>query len=256
MSYEPEPQEWTEKFPFSQELQVIDAPSYRKWLAEVCPQMKGVKPLPGPKICKEGIPIGKFRFGVMEMKTHRMGSPWEGMGIPLQLCSGKLRKMRSTLSIAQGRKRGEVAFTGPVKIPVLHDEFGNVWMSLTPMEVITQRAGVRKAKGRVLMGGLGMGWLARKVCEKKTVKSLVVHEKDKDVANFFGEQLVRDFGRKINIFVKDVYAGMNGNTRKFDTVLMDIWSDFHGAEYDHKFTELVKTHPRVWGWGYHPERSW
>lgn len=86
----------------------------------------------------------------------------------------------------QGRQ-GWVVFDGDVSIPMLidmkidhstGDRFpagtkdkervisGVIWMSLTPSEMITQRPGVQKAKGTVVIGGLGLGWLLRKTCEK------------------------------------------------------------------------------------------
>ena len=45
-------------------------------------------------------------------------------------------------------------------------KWGAAWMSLTPSEMATQRPGVQKAQGTVVIGGLGLGWLLRKVCEK------------------------------------------------------------------------------------------
>src|SRR5262249_16334152 len=43
---------------------------------------------------------------------------------------------------------------------------GAVWMSLTPNEMLTQRSGIQRASGKVLIGGLGLGWFLGKVCAK------------------------------------------------------------------------------------------
>ena len=51
---------------------------------------------------------------------------------------------------------------------------GNVWMSLTPNEMISQRDGIEAAKGTVVIGGLGLGWFLRKVCEKESVDRVIV----------------------------------------------------------------------------------
>jgi spermidine synthase len=127
-----------------------------------------------------------------------------------------------------------------------------VIMSLTPMEVITQRSGVRKARGNVLIGGLGMGWLTRRVCEKKNVKRVTVCEINPAIADFFGRSLVKEF-RHLDIEVVDVYDHLDTELYVYDTILMDIWPSTGGAGYDKKFRDLVVAHPRVWGWMYHPD---
>ncbi len=53
-----------------------------------------------------------------------------------------------------------------MKTPPLFDtsdrvQLGAIWMSLTPMEMMTQRSGVQAARGTVVIGGLGLGWLLR-----------------------------------------------------------------------------------------------
>jgi len=62
---------------------------------------------------------------------------------------------------------GVVRFTGDVVIPTLYDFASlptlNVWMSLTPMEVFTLRPGLRLARGKVVVAGLGLGWFLQKV---------------------------------------------------------------------------------------------
>lgn len=68
---------------------------------------------------------------------------------------------------------GRAYFDEPVDIPVLQyhlepdqrpweSDRWDAWMSLTPMEMWSQRSGVQAATGRVILGGLGMGWLMRR----------------------------------------------------------------------------------------------
>lgn len=93
------------------------------------------------------------------------------------------------LQTFQGGKKGHVCFDGDVVIPRLnatlggHPDYGNQspfnsqpWMSITPMEVFTQRAGLRRAKGHVVIAGLGLGWLFLRVAERKQVKKITVIE--------------------------------------------------------------------------------
>jgi hypothetical protein len=61
---------------------------------------------------------------------------------------------------------------------------GAVWMSLTPNEMLSQRSGIQKASGKVLIGGLGLGWFLRKVCAKPMVEEVIVVEKSRGVNAF------------------------------------------------------------------------
>lgn len=76
-------------------------------------------------------------------------------------------------------QKGLVCWDGEIAIPSLIDmrreagtgatmpectpekqrvEHGAVWMSLTPNEMLSQRSGIQRASGKVLIGGLGLGW--------------------------------------------------------------------------------------------------
>ncbi len=71
---------------------------------------------------------------------------------------------------------GRAYFDDDINVPVLsYNRHGSwdVWMSLTPMELWTQRSGIQAATGEVVIGGLGMGWLLRQVAKKKSVTSRV-----------------------------------------------------------------------------------
>jgi hypothetical protein len=205
--------------------------------------------------------------GVVKMDTWRMASPWEGMGIPAFLVpDNRLAKKRNTLKIMQGANgEGYVAFDKPIYIPRVvrrrskDVEFNrHVVMSMTPMEVISQRPGVRKARGNVLIGGLGMGWLVRRVCEKRSVKHVTVCEIHQGIAQFFGYPLKREF-KHLDIEVIDVYDHLDSKLYVYDTILMDIWTGGGDAELDRRFEALMAAHPRVWGWRWFPEaykRRW
>jgi hypothetical protein len=155
-------------------------------------------------------------------------------------------------------KEGFICFDKPVFIPrIIGKDKINcsnrvVVMSMTPMEVISQRPGLRKARGNVLIGGLGMGWLTRRVCEKKGVSHVTVCEIDPGIAQFFGYQLKREF-KHLDIEVVDVYHHLDSKFHVYDTILMDIWSSGGGAELDSRFKFVMVSHPRVWGWRYFPE---
>lgn len=131
-----------------------------------------------------------------------------------------------------------IAFDGPVTIPILAkpgQTMLNPWMSLTPMEILTQRAQLRRAKGRVAIAGMGMGWLARRVLERKSVECLTVVEKDEAVLRHFGLTLQQQFGNRIVLVHGDAYEHDWSN---YDVSLWDIWEKIGDAAWDSKFLKL------------------
>jgi hypothetical protein len=123
------------------------------------------------------IPVGNRVFYVRELpptiKKHRYGG-----GYFFDPPRGPLYDAPVRLETYHGGRKGFVGWDGPVLVPILTTPDGTangkVWMSLTPMEVFSQRQGIGVAKGNVLIGGLGMGWFARRVLEKKAVKHVTV----------------------------------------------------------------------------------
>jgi len=52
-------------------------------------------------------------------------------------------------------------FTGCINAPIMSID-GEIWMSLTPMEIQSHFVAIKRARGVVGTGGLGMGLLPRK----------------------------------------------------------------------------------------------
>ena len=74
-----------------------------------------------------------------------------------------------------GARAGHVVFDDDVVIPTLwRGTNDQVWMSLTPMEVLSQRPGFAHAKGSVMIGGLGMGFTLRAALDALKAESKVV----------------------------------------------------------------------------------
>jgi hypothetical protein len=242
-----EKQDWKTNFKLKREI-LFDGGQYQEWLKGDFPIIAELPKTDGSlsSIKDKGILVGdNMRLYKRQLPLETMSYGMWGMGTP--------RKVRAGLSIAQGKKRGKIYFTTPVDIPILArttDRDVIVMMSLTPMEVITLRSGIRKAKGKVAIAGLGMGWMARRVLERKSVTEVTVVEKSQGIADFFGKKLQEDYPGKVNIVVGDVYEQ---DYTGFDVVLVDIWNDYGDATYDRKFNELkLKSRflkQTIWGWG-------
>ena len=114
----------------------------------------------------------------------------------------------------------------------------------------TGRSGVKRGRGKVLMGGLGMGWLAQRVLEREKVEHVTIYDTNEDVLDFFGGLIKSKFGSKVTLRHGDVFSVKKPD--KYDRILLDVWSSYHGAEYDQRLKALKKKvdEKKVWTWGY------
>lgn len=203
---------------------------------------------------------------LFDVQTIRHDTPekkWRQMG---QKCPGSdflyvhiLLQESHPLKVYQGFKRGLVYFDGPVTTPSLWHwpPGGNntTWMGYTPMEAITQRSGVKAAKGRVVVGGLGLGWFLNAVCAKPAVSEVVLVERDVKLVEWLRPILEVKYpaiGKKCKQWVcSDIYDYMESDTQNHATTryLLDIWDGYR--EYDRSFWKWHARLPEgaLWGWG-------
>lgn len=120
---------------------------------------------------------------------------------------------------------------------------GREWMTMMPNELVTQRAPIRKAKGRVCTYGLGLGYFAFMCAMKEEVESVTVVELDENVITLFKEMLLPNFihPEKIEIIRYDAFefAEKEACKRNFDYIFADIWHDpSDGVEAYKRFKAL------------------
>jgi hypothetical protein len=153
---------------------------------------------------------------------------------------------------------GRAYFDEPIQIPVLHYRTDNrwkgvdgwdTWMSITPHEMWSQRSGVQAATGRVILGGLGMGWLLRQISKKPTVKSIIVIEKDADLLEWFGKRVCAETPKVTDIICGDYWEHAHKMDLKKDRFIADIWPGHSDAEHDRDLAKLRATGAKVWAWG-------
>lgn len=181
----------------------------------------------------------------------------------------RILPVNGALTMYEGHRQGIVAWNGDVVIPMLQDmhieritgnkmpdtlpqttraERGAVWMSLTPMEMISQRSGVQAASRTVVVGGLGMGWFLRKVCEKPEVEKVVVVEHSQDLLDWYGYDLCSKQDKVADVICGDVYdqIGKHGDAK----YLLDIWLNYFDVRKDTRFKQAKRElGSRLWGWG-------
>jgi hypothetical protein len=178
------------------------------------------------------------------------------------------------LRISSGNRHGYVYFDDQIVFPALYehkpwvtyDSAFTVWMSLTPMEVFTQRAGIKHCSGRVCIGGLGLGWFLEQVAAKRSVKEIVVVEESKELLQWFGRKLVkrvaRESGKTIKVVCADVFEYLKSRHEGFDKIALDVFESYgnNNAEDDRRIRELLYKGGDFWGYGrkelINPKKLW
>lgn len=169
----------------------------------------------------------------------------------------------SWIDNAYKNKRGKVAFDGDVVIPVLYGHAERslslmdgkvtskreIWMGITPMEIFTLRDSLNFAKGRVLIAGFGLGWLAYEVKKKKSVTHLDVVDISKELMEFYGYSLKEKIGID-NIMVENFYTFMKTvKITDYDAILVDIWPNYTNARRDEDLHKLIEMGYPIKAWG-------
>ena len=103
-------------------------------------------------------------------------------------------------------------------------EGNNVWMSLNPNEIETMKPFINKAKGHVLVLGLGMGYVPFMMALKPEVKSITIIEKDPEIIGLFNSLIYPNFKNKEKIkIIEDDAINYTRNNNKFDYIFADLW---------------------------------
>jgi len=133
-------------------------------------------------------------------------------------------------AIFTGQEPLRVCYNEPVPITVLKDKDG-IWMTDSPEEQASAHSALTKCKGRVLVGGLGLGYFVKKLQEKNNVKSVVVIEISNDVIRLVWNHLKLD--KRFSILRTDIKKFLKGykSNRKFDWVYLDIWRGDGESEF-------------------------
>ena len=108
-------------------------------------------------------------------------------------------------------------------------EGNNIWMSLNPNEIETMKPYINKARGNVLVLGLGMGYVPFMLSLKNCVKSVTIVERDQEIINLFNDLIYPSFPNKekIKIIKGDAveYARIAKKEGTYDYVFADLWHD-------------------------------
>jgi len=122
------------------------------------------------------------------------------------------------------------------------------WMSLAPLEKESQTAAIAFSYGHVLVGGLGMGWVAYNMALRPGVESVTVIEYDQDVIDVFMEatENLKGWSPKITIVKGDLFDAdtlAKTGRESFDYAYYDHWPFIWDENIRPDMRRLVKLYP-------------
>jgi len=167
----------------------------------------------------------------------------------------RVLKRGVTLDTYCGNQIGDVLFDGDIKIPMIFDYHPKLnsyreepWMSFTPMEVFTLRPGTKKAKGHVIVAGLGMGYQLQEVCAKRSVHKVTLVEVDRELVDWIFP-LCDTHGKDVDVVIGD--AKKLVPKMEADVALIDIYRTYgnNGDEMQYYLRKHRSKIDTVWIWG-------
>jgi len=100
---------------------------------------------------------------------------------------------------------------------------GEVVMSNTPDEIYDSMYFVGRAKGSVLLNGLGLGVVLKQLLEKPEVDEITVIEKSEDVIKLVAPTYANE--TRVNIIHADAFEYAPPKGKRYNAVWHDIWDN-------------------------------
>ena len=127
-------------------------------------------------------------------------------------------------------------------------ENGVEWMLVTPNEVHTMRDDIKKAHGKVLTYGLGLGYFVYLTSLMEEVESVTAVDINPTVIELFREHILPQFEHpeKVRLVCADAfeYAEKTAPLENYDYIYADTWHDVSdGVEMYEKFRALESFTP-------------
>jgi len=107
-----------------------------------------------------------------------------------------------------------------------------VWMSDTPVEIMDHVELIARARGRVLIAGLGLGMCADAILRKPEVDQVIVVEPEFDVIKLVAPTLKQRWRNRFHTSICSIYDLEAGPGVEYDTIWFDIWPKIENSMYD------------------------
>jgi hypothetical protein len=99
---------------------------------------------------------------------------------------------------------------------------GQLMMSDTAMERLSNESFIKNAKGRILIAGLGIGMVLKNILKNKEVTEIVVIEKYQDIIDLVQPKFNDS---RLWIICADIFEYEMPKTELFDCIYFDIWAE-------------------------------
>lgn len=107
---------------------------------------------------------------------------------------------------------------------------GYTIMSNTPAEILDHKEFIRRARGRVLVNGLGLGVALKAILEKSDVEHVTIVEASEDVISLVGAAFSQD--SRVEIVHADAFDYQPPKGLRYNVVWHDIWDDITADNLD------------------------
>jgi len=124
-------------------------------------------------------------------------------------------------ALMTGQRPHKAVYDFPVRYHYLTAKSQGTWMTDIPQEQVQHRDVVKKCSGHVLVGGLGLGYVVTLLAKKRSVKSITVIERSKDVIKLVWKHT--DHKGKGKVVRGNLFDYLKTNKRKYDYMYFDIW---------------------------------
>lgn len=140
-------------------------------------------------------------------------------------------------------KGGYWGADGPISLPWLGTGW-DTWMSLSPMEVYTLRGSHRLCRGKVCIGGLGIGYSLERVLQRKAVEHVTVVDTCAPLVELLKPGFERRYPGRVSFVVSDVWKHLSKDGKPssldYDTCFIDIWPGYAGNKKDTDYLRLKR----------------
>jgi len=168
---------------------------------------------------------------------------------------GALNERMASMMVGEKPEPVRVVGAGSYTALVCMDEnfVERCWMSDQRPEVEEHREFFERARGHVLVHGLGLGMCAAAAARKRSVRSVLVVERSPDVLKLVGPSLRRL--SKIQIVQGDAYRWAFRKRAYWDVVWHDIWPTLDPKNVE-EMDELEARFARHCAWQGSWQRGW
>lgn len=158
------------------------------------------------------------KYMVGDMIPEGTSGVWAVERFTVSAEDAQFEALRALFSSARGRGVPEGTYTRLTRR-------GAVIMSDTPNEIRDHLPFIYKARGRVLIAGLGIAMVARAVLEKPEVEHVTIIDLSPDVIALVAPALKAKYGDRVEVICADILTWKPPKGARWNAAWYDIWDN-------------------------------